>query len=351
MNRIGGLGLALLLAGCVPPGAPSQTARIDPPADLLADADTPRVDGALNTRFDEQPVWEVRPVEPSAAASAGGVYRVQPGDTLRAVGEKTGAGSEALARINNLAPPFLLRPGQILTVPEGRFHKVAAGETGIAIARAYGIAWSEIVDANALTEPFVLRIGQRLLLPTVARGFSAPARISPEARAAAFRLDIDSLITGGEPATEDVGIAAATNPRAPLPAGVAVREPARFVGGFVWPVTGKIVQRFGPAGTGAVSQGIDVAVAPGANIRAAASGVVAFVGDRVANYGGLVLVRHGDGWITAYGRIARAEVTRGQAIERGQVLGQAGRGTNPQLFFQIRKNRVPVDPLRQLPAR
>jgi lipoprotein NlpD len=78
---------------------------------------------------------------------------------------------------------------------------------------------------------------------------------------------------------------------------------------------------------------------------------VAFVGDNVANYGGLILIRHGDGWITAYGRASEALVTRGQKVTRGQAIGRAGTGATPRLFFQMRKNRVPVDPLRQLPNR
>lgn len=352
MMRIGGLAAMLLLGGCIPPAAQTDAPRLDPPADLLETADAPRGDGALDTRFDEQPVWEMRPIEPNAQASAGGVYRVQPGDTLRAIGERTGAGSEMLARINNLAPPYLLQPGQMLTVPEGRFHRVAAGETGIAIARAYGLRWQDIIDANALSEPFVLRIGQRLLLPIGANP-TAIAAPSIEARAAAFALDIDSIITGGEPAIDskfDVSYGRPA-PQRPLPPNVAVIAPASLAGGFVWPAAGRVVQRFGPAGEGAISRGIDIAVAPASEIRAAATGVVAFVGDQVANYGGLILLRHGDGWITAYGRIARAEVTRGQKVERGQTIGSAGSGSAPQLFFQMRKNQVPVDPLKQLPAR
>ncbi|NHN21594.1 LysM peptidoglycan-binding domain-containing protein, partial [Bacillus amyloliquefaciens] len=82
-----------------------------------------------------------------------------------------------------------------LSIPGGRYHRVHPGETGIAIARAYGVPWSQMVAANALVEPFILRAGQRILIPS-----AAPDRASSAAeRAAAFRLDVDSILTGGEP--------------------------------------------------------------------------------------------------------------------------------------------------------
>ena len=74
---------------------------------------------------------------------------MRPGDTLRAIGAMTGAGSEAIAMENDLAPPYTLRPGQQLRIPAGRYHRVAAGETGIGIAHAYGVDWGEVVEAGA----------------------------------------------------------------------------------------------------------------------------------------------------------------------------------------------------------
>jgi murein DD-endopeptidase MepM/ murein hydrolase activator NlpD len=327
-----------MLAGCIPPGAPRQTETAsDNPVEQ------PRIEPELDTVFNEQPVWEMRPVTPNARDVTAGIYTVQPGDTLRAVGEKTGAGSETLARANDLTAPYLIKPGQVLTVPMGRFHKVGAGETGIAIARAYGADWSEIIALNSLNEPFALRIGQRLMLPDGTHGM--------EARAKAFKLDIDDIVTGGEPAIDsDFAVATPdTRPTRALPPTVTVTEPSNFTGGFIWPANGKIASRFGSAGEGTVNTGIDIAVPQLAPIRASGDGVVAFVGSNVATYGGLILLRHGNGWITAYGRASQAAVTRGQKVSRGQIIGKAGTGSAPLLFFQMRKDRIPVDPLKQLP--
>lgn len=333
------------LAACVPAGAP----RVDRTASQISEEfgtpepTPPPTD--LVTLANERPVWEMRPVKAAAREITETIYTVGPGDTLRGIGEKTGAGSETIARVNALAAPYTIRPGQRLAIPAGRFHRVGEGETGIAIARAYGVGWAEIIALNALSEPYTLRVGQRLMLPA-----ATPAgAVSAEARARAFRLDIDDIVKGGEPASETaVAGRAMAEPLSPT---VAIAIPREFKGGFIWPAAGRLAARFGPAGRGQVNQGIDLAVARGAPILAAGDGTVAFVGNDVANYGGLILIRHGSGWITAYGRAAKARVVRGQAVKRGETIGQAGDGAAPLLFFQMRKNMTPVDPLGQLPRR
>lgn len=335
---------AALVSGCIPRSADTP-ARI---ADSAPEPDTPRIDPQMDTMFDEAPVWEMRPVVANAVEVAAGSYTVVAGDTLRSIGNRTGVGSETLARVNALTPPFIIRPGQTLTVPAGRYHNVGEGETGIAIARAYSVGWQAIIAANALEPPYALRVGQRLLLPV-----AKPGDAGLEARASAFRLDIDDILTGGEPAdVAEAGVAPPLqSPTRPLAPNISVREPARFAGSFAWPADGRVANRFGPLGEGQFSQGIDIAVAQGAPIAAAADGVVAFVGNDVANYGGLILIRHGEGWITAYGRGAQASVTRGQEVKQGQTIGKAGSGAAPLLFFQMRKGGKAIDPVRQLPAR
>ena len=182
-----------------------------------------------------RPSWEIRPVTPDAREIAGSTYIVRPGDTLRGIADRTGAGADAIARANALPPPYVVRVGQKLIIPGGRFHLVRSGETGIAIARAYGVPWSQIVDANALTEPYVLRAGQRILIPGGTVG--APASTAAE-RAAAFTLNIDDILTGGEPALANNQAPAkpSTTPSRVLPPTAVVAAPARLNSGFVWPV-------------------------------------------------------------------------------------------------------------------
>lgn len=301
----------------------------------------------------ERPTWTLRSVDTNAVRIASGVHAVRPGDTLRAVGEKTGVGSGALAIENDLVPPYILRFGQELRVPAGLYHRVGAGETGIGIAAAYGAEWGEIITINALSEPYILRVGQRLRLPNDARPVPR-GPVDVGARAAAFRLNIDDILTGSQPALAEAArpTAGSATPRQPVT--TAIAEPAAFAGRFEWPLNGPILARFGPLASGRVSDGINIAAAAGTPIRAAAGGVVAYAGDQVGTYGGLILINHGGGWVSAYGHAGRIDVKRGQSVRIGDVIGRAGatgQVQTSQLHFQLRKNRIPVDPMKQLPPR
>jgi murein DD-endopeptidase MepM/ murein hydrolase activator NlpD len=270
-------------------------------------------------------------------------YIVRPGDSLRSIGDRTGAGSEAIARANRLVAPFVIQPGRRLEIPAGRYHLVRAGETGIAIARAYGVNWSRIVTANDLSEPYSLRVGMRVLIPGV------PGASSAAERAAAFRLDVDDIVTGGEPAL-------AINQRPAQPTSSSSRvlpsTPEQLRGGFVWPVHGRVVARFGPGATGEKYNGIKIAVPLDTPILAAADGVVAYTGSEVPTLGGLVILKHGGGWATVYGHASQLLVQRGQSVKRGQTIamsGDSGFADRPEVHFEIRKGRTPVDPIAELP--
>lgn len=345
------LSLGLALLGCVPrteppPGYPGYRrpapARWAPPPRRPA---PPHVEEA-------QPSWVARPVVTDAVEVPSQSYTVAPGDTLRGIADKTGAGSEAIARANGLEPPFIIRVGQRLQIPGGRYHRVKRGESGIAIARAYGVPWHAVVDLNDLEDPYILREGERILLPSEASVKS----MTLEQRAAAFDIGIDDLITGGEPAVAEnapVSPPLAGPSRAVSPT-TAVVGPGSFSGRFSWPLNGPLLRRFGPLGNGRVSDGINIAAPAGTPIRAAADGIVAYTGDEIAVFGGLILIKHGSGWITAYGHAQSIAVTRGQHVRRGQIIGRAGETGSvdqPQLHFEIRDKRKPVDPLKYLPDR
>ncbi len=343
---------ALLLAGCIPaaPNPPSRPVAATP---VPASPGLERQSVSEVVGGDARPTWTLKPVAANAVRVAPTTYLVRPGDTLRAIGDMTGAGSEAIAIENDLSPPFTLRAGQSLRIPAGLYHRVGAGETGIGIARAYGADWSEIVTINALSEPYILRIGQRLRLPASARG-AAPGSVDFGARAAAFTLDIDDIATGSQPALAENSRPTAASAAPARPVTTAIASPGAFSGRFQWPLSGTILTRFGPVAPGKVSQGINIAAASGTPIRAAADGVVAYAGDQIAVYGGLILIDHGGGWVSAYGHAAEIAVQRGQAVKAGAVIGRAGatgQVQTPQLHFQLRRNRIAVDPMKQLPPR
>ena len=349
--RFGLVGAAALLAGCIPQmGGPPERYDAPPPANQPPPYSQP-ADQEVSALPAAAPAWKAHPVTPSGRAIATSTYTVRSGDTLRAIANRTGAGILAIARANGIAAPYSVTAGQRLTIPGGRYHQIARGDTGIAIAQAYDVPWSQIVDANGLTEPYLLRTGWRLLIPGGGPTGTAPSTAAE--RAAAFHLDVDDLVTGSDPAIAENRAPAAptSSPRRVLASTTPITTPSRLVGGFSWPVHGRVVTPFGPGASGTRSDGIQIAVPRGTPVLAAADGVVAYVGSDIPSLGGLVIVKHGDGYTTVYGNAEKLLVQRGQSVKRGQeiaVSGETGSADRPSLHFEIRKGRDPIDPLGKL---
>ena len=336
-KRITALAAFALLSACIPRGGEDYSVQTSGETTATGD---PIVLVPEAQILEPTPSWNPSTVTRNAQSVAASIYIVRAGDTLYRIGNQTGAGAEAIANANGLTAPFALQAGQKLRIPAGQFHKVAAGETGIAIARAYGVAWTDLVSLNALTEPFVLRSGQFLRLPD-------SAQADAQSIADAFVLDIDTIATGSQPAKSEPG-----RPPSTLSSPIAI--PTGFAGAFGWPLAGKVISRFGSKGGGQVNDGVDIAAALGTNVAAAGDGVVVYAGNEIAVFGGLVMIDHGDGWMTAYGHLGKLAVARGAKVKRGHLLGSVGDTgyvSTPQLHFEIRKDRMPLDPLTKLPAR
>jgi murein DD-endopeptidase MepM/ murein hydrolase activator NlpD len=120
---------------------------------------------------------------------------------------------------------------------------------------------------------------------------------------------------------------------------------------FRWPVHGRIISAFGSRAAGAQNDGINLAVPEGTPVKAAEDGVVAYAGNELKGYGNLVLVRHSNGYVSAYANASELMVKRGDSVKRGQTIaraGQTGNVSSPQLHFEIRKGSTPVDPTKYL---
>jgi murein DD-endopeptidase MepM/ murein hydrolase activator NlpD len=128
-------------------------------------------------------------------------------------------------------------------------------------------------------------------------------------------------------------------------------DPVGAMPSFRWPVRGRVISGFGPKTSGQQNDGINIAVPEGTEIKAAEDGVVAYAGNELKGYGNLVLIRHANGYVSAYAHASELLVKRGDSIKRGQAIaraGQTGNVTSPQLHFEIRKGSTPVDPTRFL---
>ncbi len=273
--------------------------------------------------------------------------RVGRGDTLSEIAIRNDVPFRALAEANSIRPPYTIYVGQELTIPGPPTHTVRRGESLSVIAARYDLSTQELARLNHIRRADRIDAGQELALPWSA----APASSGIINRNVAAHT---STSTNRQPQVASrAPERAAPQPRrvTPQPASVAsARElapPPRSGQGFMWPVDGQIISGFGPKDGGQHNDGINISVPEGTDVRAADAGVVIYAGNEVPGYGNLVLVRHENGYVTAYAHNSRLRVQQGAIVERGQVLAQSGRSgrvTEPQVHFEVRRNSQAVNP-------
>jgi murein DD-endopeptidase MepM/ murein hydrolase activator NlpD len=224
-------------------------------------------------------------------------------------------------------------------------HVVAPGDTLTKIAHQYGKTLAEIAKANNILPYSKVSIGDRIIIPG-----AHLSSAKPEVEQAAAPAK-----PGGNKAVANVGPAQSASmvtPMAENPSNeTAAKAATDATPGFRWPVRGRIIAGFGPKPNGQQNDGIDVAVPENTPIKAAEDGVVAYAGSELKGYGNLVLVRHPNGYVTAYAHAKELLVKRGDPIKRGDVIAKSGQSGNvdaPQLHFEVRKGSAPVDPMQFL---
>jgi murein DD-endopeptidase MepM/ murein hydrolase activator NlpD len=221
------------------------------------------------------------------------------------------------------------------------------------IARRNHISVVELARANGLAPTARLKLGMKINVPSRSVAAAQPARPATVAAVqpvAAPVPPVTRLATAAD--TQKARLAqasAADEPVAPSP--VKAAEATGALPTFRWPARGKVIAAYGAKTNGKVNDGINLAVPEGTPIKAADDGVVAYAGNELKGYGNLVLVRHNNGYVTAYAHASELDVKRGDVVKRGQVIaksGQSGEVQSPQLHFEIRKGSTPVDPLQFL---
>ncbi|MEX2642030.1 MAG: LysM peptidoglycan-binding domain-containing M23 family metallopeptidase [Acetobacterales bacterium] len=314
--------------------------------------------------------------------------------TLYQIARQHNVPIRGLVEANELRPPYRLKFGQRLVLPDVDRHKVGPGETLWRISQLYGVDVNALARENDIPPPYVLRAGETLRIPTDAGresaavvaslpppstpprgvvGAEALAPVQPQARPDAPAgeplppLPPRKPLVAGSPRTAETATPPATA-RAPAQvapvdeaaAAVAAATarpvtlppvPPRDPGHFSWPTRGRLIARFGPQDGGLHNDGINLAVSRGAEVQAAQTGVVVYAGNELRGFGNLVLIKHDGGWITAYAHNDRLLVERGAVVRRGQAIalaGTTGNVSNPQVHFEVRKDGRPVDPLRVL---
>jgi murein DD-endopeptidase MepM/ murein hydrolase activator NlpD len=306
-------------------------------------------------------------------------------DTLDTLSRRYNVSSAAILQANGYKGPRTLSPGQqliiphptavvaapavapapALTAPASRAVAVAAaptvhvvnrGDTLLSIARRNHVPVGELARANHLEPSAKIRLGMKLTVPGAKTAAIAPAAqpamaavaVPPAAALAAPASRMAAA--GGAPQSARLAQATATEDAADATPAKAT-EATGALPTFRWPVRGKVITSYGAKTNGKSNDGINLAVPEGTPVKAAEDGVVAYSGNELKGYGNLVLVRHSNGYVTAYAHASELLVKRGDTIKRGQIIaksGQSGEVGSPQLHFEIRKGSSPVDPLQFL---
>ncbi len=233
---------------------------------------------------------------PKRPAVTSGQYVVKPSDTLFSIAFRYGWDYKELAARNGIAPPYTIRPGQAI-----RFSSGAGSST------------------------------------TVVSGPSSSSRTT------VTRRPVTAPASSSKPATP------AGTVSAPVVATVPAAE--RAVGGWTWPANGVLIGKF--ASNGSLNKGIDIAGDLGQPVFAASDGAVVYAGSGLRGYGELIIIKHSDTYVSAYGHNRRLLVREGQQVKAGQSIAEMGStGTDRvKLHFEIRRQGKPVDPLQFLPRR
>ena len=228
-------------------------------------------------------------------------------------------------------------------------HVVAPGETLSKISRLYGKPIGEIAKANNIRATSPLKIGDRLTIPGIRTSAANPKVGLSVAQAKAAAPAVSKDIVSEPVAT--VSLAKASVDPAPHKDAVATAEGTGGLPTFRWPANGRVIAGFGTSPNGVQNDGINLALPEGTSVKSAEDGVIAYAGNELKGYGNLVLVRHPNGYVTAYAHAKEILVKRGEQVKRGQVIarsGQTGNVNAPQLHFEIRKGASPLDPMRFL---
>ena len=216
---------------------------------------------------------------------------------------------------------------------------VKPGDSLYKIARRYGVNLRKLIDANSINSPYIVYPGQRLRLPNKSSYTPVQRRRSGNGKNEVLRKAQARLGMIPKQTKTRRNRASLHSP------------PKRVSQGFIWPVRGPLISKFGANGKGFKNDGINISARSGTPVRAAQDGVVAYAGNELRGFGNLLLVRHTDGWISAYAHNSKLLVVTGDKVYRGQIIshvGNTGSVNFPQLHFELRRGKRPVDPERYL---
>ncbi len=240
-------------------------------------------------------------------------------------------------------------PPVVAPEPARGTHEVRRGDTLYGIARQHGMDYKQLAKLNGIAPPYRIYPGQKLRLSTDSGRRSSskprPSRPSRPSRAQTAPAPAPTG-TSAKPVAKPPTVAAAPASPKPTPKPTAPGSST-----WLWPTEGSVLRGF--QANDPARQGLKIGGAAGQPVLAARSGQVVYSGSGLVGYGELVIIKHDGGYLTAYGHNRKRLVAEGDSVKQGQQIAELGRsGTDREmLHFEIRVGGKPTDPARLLPAR
>ncbi len=229
--------------------------------------------------------------------------------------------------------------------PMQKNYVVRSGDTVYGIARCLQVRLGDLVALNTFEPPYTIWVGQPVLIPEGAdfRRCEEQQNLvldgAGDSKSAKEGLELNQSLVVSPPAVAEEQFS------------VLPEVPPRSGKKFLWPVNGKVISDFGPKPGKLRNDGINIAAPLGTVVRAAENGVVAYAGNELRGYGKMLLIRHKDGWITAYAHNQELLVKQGRIVSRGEAIarvGQTGGVDRPQTHFEIRRGEKAINPNKHL---
>ncbi len=265
---------------------------------------------------------------------------VARGDTLYSISRRYNVPLRDIIEANNMVPPYRVYVGQTIKLPSAKYHIVAKGDTLYSISKRYNVDMSSLSRLNDLDEPYTLAVGQKLILPG-----SLVEKTSSSA----------TKTTAKKTTPKKSSSSSWWKPKQSTPKKATYTKPTpvkKRKSTFLWPVKGTVISNFGTIGKGRNNDGINIKAPLGTAVKAADAGTIAYAGNELKGFGNLILLKHNDGWITAYAHNDKILVKKGQKVRKGEkiaTVGSTGGVSTPQLHFEIRAGKKAVNPRSYLP--
>ncbi len=249
-----------------------------------------------------------------------GMILVNKDDTIYGIANKYKVVPKDIIDDNNLVEPYNLKENQILFLRNKNLYVIRFGDNLEKISLKFAVNKSDIIRINKLSKPYQLKVGNKILIPQT-KDFSV------------VDLIIDQKIYKSEPKISNKNrIINAKSLNSP---------------NFIWPSKGQIIKNFGVFGKGQHYDGVDIKASNNSPIYSIYEGTVAFTGSEIKKFGNLILIKHKNGWLSAYSNVGKFNVKQGSSIKKGELIAYSSNDLD-YYHFQLRHNRNPVNPIEFL---